>query len=511
MGHSEKMKLFHKKKNHQLGMGGKEKREARKAAGKLNVRERIDYFFDPGTFREMGLFSHSAILEMATRTPTDGKIIGCGKVNDRMTGVVANDMMILGASSSATNMKKIEYMRTLSCDKGMPLVFLAESTGARMPDCMGAAGMAQGGQNTAQYRRLREAPWISVLLGPSYGSSSWYSAMSDISVMLKGAVMAVSSPKVTQIATGEDTPSDELGGWKLHAEVTGLVDAVGETEVECMDLAKKFMSYLPSHSGELPPSSMPKEKPNRQANQILDYLPEQPNRTYDIRTIAKAIVDDAEMLELKPNYARPCVTAFARLDGRAIGVIANNPMYGAGALTADCCDKITSFLVLCDAFNLPIITLVDTPGFLIGKEGEQKKITGKIINWMNALSLVTVPKLTVVIRKIYGQAYLNMGGGKYSDVFVAWPTAEISFMDPEPGINVVFNVKKEDNPKEFEKLRDEMAKNTEPWDAAGIFGVNEIIDPAQTRNFLIQMLQMHLNRRRGGLGRHLLHSWPTSY
>jgi acetyl-CoA carboxylase carboxyltransferase component len=168
-------------------------------------------------------------------------------------------------------------------------------------------------------------------------------------------------------------------------------------------------------------------------------------------------------------------------------------------------------LVLCDAFNLPIITLVDTPGFLIGKEGEQKKIAGKIINWMNALSLVTVPKLTVVIRKIYGQAYLNMGGGKYSDVFVAWPTAEISFMDPEPGINVVFNLKKEDDPEKYGKLLDEMSKNTEPWDAAGIFGVNEIIDPAQTRNYLIQMLQMHLNRRRGGLSRNLLHAWPTSY
>ena len=511
MGHSEKMKLFKKKREHQLGMGGKQKLEACKAAGKLNVRERIDYFFDPGTFQEIGLFSHSAIPEMAERTPTDGKIIGCGKVNGRLTGVVANDMTVMGASSSATNMKKIDYMRALSCNKGLPLVFLAESTGARMPDCMGAAGMALGGQNTVQYRRLRESPWISVLLGPSYGSSSWYSAMSDISVMLKGAVMAVSSPKVTQIATGEDTPSEELGGWKLHAETTGLVDAVGETEAECMDLAKKYMSYLPSHSGEPPPSLKSKEKSKPPANQILEYLPEQPNRTYDIRKIASAIVDDAEIFELKANYARPCVTAFARLAGHTIGIVANNPMYGAGALTADCCDKITSFLVLCDAFNLPIVTLVDTPGFLIGKEGEQKKITGKIINWMNALSLVTVPKLTVVIRKIYGQAYLNMGGGKYSDVFVAWPTAEISFMDPEPGINVVFNLKKEDDPDKFEKLLKEMAKNTEPWDAAGIFGVNEIIDPAQTREFLIQMLQLHLNRRRGGLSRHLLHAWPTSY
>ncbi len=511
MTHNEKMRLFREKKRYQLGMGGEKRLNARKASGKLNVRERIDYFFDPGTFQEIGLFTHSAIPGMGKRTPTDGKIIGFGSVDGRPVGTVANDMTILGASSSATNMKKIEYMRFLACEKGLPLVFLSESTGARMPDCMGALGMGQGGQNTAQYRRLRESPWISVLFGPCYGSSSWYSAMSDISVMLKGAVMAVSSPKVTQIATGEETPPEELGGWKLHSQVTGLVDAVGETEEQCMDIAKAFLSYLPSHSGEVPPRAEDPEGSNRDMTPILQYLPEKRNRVYDMRNIVKAIVDRGEFLELKAAFGKPCITAFSRLNGHAIGIVANNPLCGAGALDADCCEKITSFLVLCDSFNLPIIALVDTPGFLVGKEGERRKITGKIINWMNALSLVTVPKLTVVIRKVYGQAYLNMGGGKYSDVFAAWPTAEISFMDPEPGINVVYNIKKEDDPEKFEKLFDEMGKNTGPWDAAGIFGVNEIIDPAETRNFLIRMLEIQRNPRRGGIGRHLLHAWPTSY
>ncbi len=511
MTHNEKMRLFQEKKRHQLGMGGEKRLNARKTAGKLNVRERIDYFFDPGTFQELGLFTHSAIPGMAERTPTDGKIIGFGLVEGRPVGTVANDMTILGASSSATNMKKIEYMRSLTCEKGLPLVFLSESTGARIPDTMGPLGMGQGGQNPLQYQRLRESPLISVLLGPCYGSSSWYSAMSDISVMLKGAVMAVSSPKVTQIATGEDMSPDELGGWKLQSKGTGLVDAVGETEEECMDIAKRFLSYLPSQSGEVPSQVEVLKGSGKELPHVLEYLPEQRNRVYDIKRIAKAIVDGGELFEVKAKFGRPCITAFARLDGQSIGLVANNPLHGAGALDADCCEKITSFLVLCDSFNLPIITLVDTPGFLVGKEGERRKITGKIINWMNALSLVTVPKLTVVIRKIYGQAYLNMGGGKYSDVFVAWPTAEISFMDPEPGINVVYNIKKEEDPEKFKKLFDEMAKNTEPWEAAGIFGVNEIIDPAETRNFLIRMLEIQRNRRRGGIGQHLLHSWPTSY
>jgi len=511
MNHSEKMKAFQEKKRHQLAMGGETKIEARKALGKLNARERIDLLFDPGTFTELGLFAHSALPGMADQTPADGKIIGCGLVEERPVCAVSNDMTVMSASSSLTNMKKIEYVRSLSCEKGVPLVFLGESTGARIPDVMGSHGMAQGGQNTDQYRKLRESPWISVLFGPCYGSSAWYSAMSDISIMLKGAVMAVSSPKVTSLAVGEEIPAEELGGWRLHSEVTGLVDAVGETEKECIEMAKQYLSYLPSQAEEAPPLAEVPEGSGSETGRILDWLPEKSARAYDMKNIVKALVDGGRFLELKAHFGRPCITAFARLDGHAVGIIANNPLFGAGALDADSCEKITSFLVLCDSFNIPIVTLVDTPGFLVGKDGERRKITGKIINWMNALSCVTVPKLTVVIRKIYGQAYLNMGGGKYSDVFVAWPTAEISFMGLEPAVNVVFGVKKEDNPEKFQELLGKMTKDTEPWGSAGIFGLNEIINPADTRDFLIRMLYFHRNRKRGGISRHLLRNWPTSY
>ena len=511
MNHREKMKCFHEKTKRHLTMGGAQKLEARKAEGKLNARERLDYFFDPGTFLEFGLLAHSALPGMEEHTPADGKIIGYGKVQGRPVGVITNDMTVMGASSSLTNMKKIDFIRALSCERGWPLVFLGESTGARIPDCMGSQGMAQGGQNISQYRRLRESPWVSVLLGPCYGSSAWYSAMSDISVMLKGAVMAVSSPKVTSLATGEDTPPEDLGGWKLHAEVTGLVDAAGDTEEACMDMAKKYLSFLPSHAGERPPRSDVPVGSGAEMPHILDLLPEKTNRAYDMRNIVKTIVDGGQVFELKEHFGRPCLTAFARLAGDAVGIVANNPLFGAGALDAECCEKITSFLVLCDSFNLPMITLVDTPGFLVGKEGERRKIVGKIMNWMNALSAVTVPKVTVVVRKLYGQAYLNMGGGKYSDIFAAWPTAEISFMGLEPAVNVVFGVRKEEDPKRFEELLGRMARETEPWGGAGLFAVNEVIDPAETRDFLIRALDMIRNRRRGGIGQHLLSNWPTSY
>jgi Acetyl-CoA carboxylase, carboxyltransferase component (subunits alpha and beta) len=243
----------------------------------------------------------------------------------------------------------------------------------------------------------------------------------------------------------------------------------------------------------------------------LDYLPEKRNRAYDIKRIIRTIVDGGEIFELKADFGKPVVTAFARLDGYSVGVIANNPLHKTGALDDECCDKVTSFLVLCDSYNIPIITLVDTPGFMIGRGMEQKRLVGKAINWMNALALVTVPRITVIIRKIYGQAYLNMGGRKNSDCFVAWPTAEISFMDPEAAVNVVHNVKRGEDPEKFEKLFRSMNLESEPWGAAGIFGIDDIIDPTETRDFLIHTLKVTQNRHTEGRSRHLLHNWPTSY
>ena len=510
MRHEEKMKRFYDNRQHQLGMGGEERLKKRRDAGKLTVRERIAYFFAGGTFKELGLFAHSILPEMAERTPTDGKIIGFGKVNRRLVAIAANDMTILGASSSVVNSRKLAYTKTYAKQNGMPLIFFGESTGQRMPDAMGSAAFGGGGTNPAQYQRLRTTPWVTAVMGPCYGSSSWYTVMSDVVVMLKGAVLAVSSPLVTEITIGEKVDPQELGGWRVHAEITGMADMVGETEEECLDMVKEILECLPTHINEPPPKKEVPEGSGKDMHNILDYLPEERNRVYDMRKIIRTMADGGEYLELKAAFGRPCTTGFMRLGGHSVGVVGNNPYFGAGALDADCCEKITNFLMLCDTYNLPIITLVDTPGFLIGKAGERRKVVGKIINWMNALSLVTVPKLTVLIRKIYGQAFLNMGGGRNSDLFVAWPTADISFMDPEPGIHVVHRLKREDDPERFDRLFEEFTRNTEPWGAAGGFGTNDIIDPTNTRDYLIDMLEIYRNRMTGGIGKHLMHNWPTT-
>ena len=511
MGFETLMDKFHTKREAALAMGGEKKLAAYRAAGKLNARERVDYLIDEGSWQEIGLFGHSDQPGMEDRSPCDGKVAGFGKIAGRPIGVICNDLTVLGASSGNVNGKKIGYIKRMTSGRGLPVVFLSEAGGARMPDFMGARVMVAMAQDLTQYQRLREAPWASCLLGPCYGSPTWYACMSDFVVMKKGALMAVSSPKVTVIATGEETPEDELGGWQVHAEITGLIDMVGETDEECMDIARKFLSYMPDNATKLPSVAEVPEGSGKSMEDILNYLPENRNRSYDMRNIIKCIVDGGELFELKAHFGQAAVTVLARIAGQTVGIVGNNTMYLGGALDADACEKITSFLVLCDSYNIPIIMLVDTPGFLIGKEGERRKVTGKIINFMNALTLVTVPKITIIIRKTYGQAFLNMGGGRNSDTIVAWPTADISFMAPETGINVVYNLRKEDDPERFAEAMKVMGKETEPWAAAGIFNVNDIIEPSKTRDWLINMLAFHYNYRTNGIGQHRMNCWPTSF
>ncbi len=422
-----------------MAMGGPERLARRKAAGLLNARERIAYLCDEGTFIESGLFGTSASNPAdRDRSPTDGKVAGFGKIRGRETAVVANDFTVMGASSSATNGRKIAHMKRVATQRGVPMVFLGESSGARMPDHMGSRGMGTLlGNDGAQYQRMRETPWASATLGLSYGSSSWYAVLADFSVIRKGAILAVSSPLLASLAIKEQVDPEELGGWRLHAEVTGFADQVVDSDEEALDAIKAFLSYLPGHHNEAPPQAAVPAGSGEGMRDILNHLPSSRTQVYDVRKVIRAIVDKDSFFELKPRFGKVAVTGLARLDGRTVGIAANNPLVKGGAMDTEACEKITSFLVLCDSFNIPIVMFVDTPGFVIGTDAERKRAPGKIMNFMNALALVTVPKLSVILRKSYGQAYLNMGGGRNSDEVAAWPTAEVSFMDAQFGEKVV--------------------------------------------------------------------------
>lgn len=493
-----------------LAMGGPSKLARRKAAGVLNARERIAYLCDPGSFIESGLFGSSANPADRDRTPADGKIAGFGKIEQRDAALVVNDFTVMGASSSATNGRKIAHMKRIATQRGLPMVFLGESSGARMPDHMGSRGMGTLlGNDGAQYQRMRETPWASATLGMSYGSSSWYAVLSDFNVMRKGAVLAVSSALLTSLATKEQVDPEELGGWRLHAEVTGFADMVVDTDEEALDAIKTFLGYLPSHHNEPPPVRPAAAGSGEGMRDILGLLPASRTQVYDVRKLIRTIVDKDSLFEVKARFGKVAVTGLARLDGHTVGIIANNPLVKGGALDTEACEKITSFLVLCDSFNIPIVMLVDTPGFVIGTDAERKRAPGKIMNFMNALALVTVPKLSVILRKSYGQAYLNMGGGRNSDEVAAWPTAEVSFMDPRFAVKVVHGL--DAGQPGFDEALARMNRGSEVWDMASIYAVQSVIRPQETRDYLIRMLDVHRLRLTNGVGQHLMRAWPTSY
>lgn len=494
-----------------LAMGGVEKLAKRKKAGMLNARERVEILLDTGSFVETGLFAVSARPEVRHKTPTDGKVMGFGRINGREVGVVSNDFTVLGASSALTNSKKMKHMKQVTAKRGMPLLFLGESAGARMPDRMGSSGRAiSGGADSAEFLRLRKSPWVSALLGPCFGSSAWYACASDFVVMVKSATMSVASSRVTSMAIGQETDAQTLGGWKMLSEVSGLVDMVVDTEEQALDALKRFLSYLPSHCNEPPPDLPVPDGSDEAARRVLELFPETRSEVYDMRKIIQLIVDSGSGFEIKARFGKTAVTTLARMNGKSVGIIANNPMYKGGALDADACSKITDFLVMCDSFNIPIIFLVDVPGFLIGLEGEKRGLAAKIINWMHALPLITVPKISVIVRKSYGKAYPNMGGGLNSDVVACWPTADLGFMDPKVGVNVLHGIKESDDPERFRTLAKEIERDSSGWSLAELYEAQHLIDPRDTRGWLIRMLQIHQMRLERGVGAHLLSNWPST-
>lgn len=492
-----------------LAMGGPEKLAQRKAQGLLNARERIDRLFDAGSFIESGMLAVSNRPEDKDSTPGDGKVSGFGRIDGREVAVIANDFTVKGASSAAINIKKLRHIKGVAKKRGIPIVFLGESTGARMPDVMGASSIGSK-DDPVEYQRLRESPWAAGVLGYCFGSSAWYASMSDFCVTRKGAIMAVSSPRLISMALGRQVDAEELGGWRVHAETSGIVDQVTDTDEEAIDAIKRFLSYMPSHCMEPPPEYPVPEGSGAEMDTILDLIPPSTNQVYDVKKIIRRIVDRDSLFEMKSRFGRALVTGLARLNGKSIGIIANNPLHRGGAIGADECQKVQSFFVLCDSFNIPIVMLVDQPGFLIGLEGEQRGVTGKVMNWLNAMTLVTVPKIAVVMRKSYGLAVSNMGGGGNADELACWYTSEVSFMKPEFGAQVVFGAKPAD-PEKFREAVAKMSKGTTAYDMAAVYTAHDVIEPRHTRDWLIRMLEIHCTRASDGVGEHLMRSWPTSY
>ncbi|MDY0044301.1 MAG: carboxyl transferase domain-containing protein, partial [Syntrophales bacterium] len=379
----------------------------------------------------------------------------------------------------------------------------------------GLASYGGGRRNTFidHMSRVRKTPLVTAVLGKCYGEPTWMACLSDFVVMVKGTAMGVSGPRIVSIALGEKITDEELGGWELHSKVTGMADRVAENEDECMQIIREYLSYLPSHNEELPPLVPVPEGSGEGMPDILNILPEKRNRTYDMNQILRCIVDKDSLFSVKPLFGQTVITSFGRVGGRVVGFVANQPRFNSGAMDTDGIEKVMSFLCLCDSFNIPLIFMEDIPGFLVGREAERKRVGAHVMNFMNALGLVTVPKITVILRKAYGMAFWNMcGSGSGADSIVAWPTAEMSFVDPVIAANVVFGATPAKTPEEQEERVKKMAEGTEPYGAAGLHFIHDVIDPRETRNHIIKVLkQTQECSKTKGIGEHRLANWPTKF
>jgi acetyl-CoA carboxylase carboxyltransferase component len=480
-------------------MGGPEAVARQHAQGKLTVRERIDLLFDAGTFCEIGLLAtHAGIARdlEGRATPADGVVTGFGKINGRFAAVIAYDFTVMAGSMGRTGELKCNRAREIALTKRMPMIWLIDSAGARIQEAIGSRNFAGTGLLFREQSIMSGVvPQVAALMGPGAAGTAYIPALADFVVMVRGTShMALGGPPLVKAVVGEDITAEELGGSKVHCEISGCADLEAADDRECLALIRDYLSYFPSSNTE-PPPVVPCDDPvDRCEEALLTLVPDHPRRAYDVRKVIRAVVDHGRFFEVKPGWARNLVVGLARLNGHPVGVVANQPMVLGGALDMDAADKAARFIMLCDAFGIPLVFFQDVPGFLVGSRVERAGIIRHGAKMLYAVSEATVPKLTVVLRKAYGAGYFVMCGRAYEpDLIVAWPTAEISVMGPEGGTNIVFRKEIAAAPDpEAERARrvEEFRQLINPYLAAEAALIDDVIDPRETRPVLCRALEM---------------------
>jgi methylmalonyl-CoA decarboxylase subunit alpha len=495
---AERLQELAEREKKERALGGVERVEKQHKAGKLTGRERLQLFFDPGSFHELDLFvQHRATLFGMNKiaVPAEGVITGHGMVDGRTVCAFSQDFTSMGGTLGEMHARKICKVMDLAMKVGVPVVGFCDSGGARIQE--GVDALSGYGQiffrNSAASGVI---PQLSAIMGPTAGGAVYSPAMTDWIFMTRGtSYMHITGPAVVKQVTGEEISSEELGGAMPHATKSGVCHFACDSDAQAIDLIRKLLSYLPANNMEDPPLVSSADDPNRADSDLDGIIPDQPNQAYDMRDVIRSIVDNGETLEPHYHYAQNAIVCFARLNGRAVGVIANQPTYLAGCLDVNASDKITRFIRFCDAFNIPMLTIADVPGYLPGKDQEWQGIIRHGAKLLWAYSEATVPKITLVIHKDYGGSYLAMCSKDLGADFVfAWPTAEIAVMGAEGATPVIFR-------KEIEAAPDPRAKQQEktqeyrdllynPYIAASRGYVDEIILPHDSRPTIINALEL---------------------
>jgi len=483
--------------------GGEEKISAQHAAGKLTARERLALLIDEGTFTELGIHGrpHFSQPAMADKdAPADGVITGYGKVDGRLAAVCAYDFTVMAGSMGMTGELKVSRLRELALGKRMPFVWLLDSAGARIQEAAGSLFAGSGHLFREEVTMSGVVPQVAALMGPCAAGTAYIPGLADFVPMVKGrGSMALAGPHLTKAVTGEDVTQEELGGSGIHTKVSGVGDLEVSSDEECIQAIKDYLSYFPRNCEEQPPVSELSDPVDRADEELLDILPDSPRKPYDMYEVIRRLVDHGEWFDIKPRFARTIITCLARMGGRPVGIVANQPKQLGGILEIDSADKAARFVNLCDAFNIPLLFLQDVPGFMVGSKVERAGIIRHGAKMLYAVSRATVPKITVVIRKAYGAGYYVMCGKAYEpDLIVAWPSAEISVMGPEGAVNIIFR-KQIEAAEDPDATRAEMIegirKIIDPYIAAGNAMIDDVIDPRQTRPVVIRALEMAEGKR----------------
>ena len=492
-----------KRKKGALTPGGRDASKKQHDRGKLTARERLEILMDKGSFVETDPFAihraHDFGMEKK-HPPGDGVITGYGTVDGRKVFVSSQDFTVFGGSMGEVMAQKVCKVMDLAMSTGAPFISINDSGGARIQE--GAASLA--GYGYIFERNVRASgviPQISVIMGPCAGGAVYSPAITDFTFMVKETShMFITGPDVIKTVTGEEVTMEELGGAMTHAGKSGVAAFVGEDDEDVLQQVRYLMSFLPSNNLEDPPAYASTDDPARLDEGLTHIVPDRPQEPYDMHEVIRRVVDDGDFLETFKFWAMNIVTGFARLDGRTIGIVANQPKVIAGTLDIDAKEKAARFVRFCDAFNVPILTFVDVPGFLPGTTQEYNGIIRHGAKLLYAYAEATVPRMTVITRKAYGGAYLVMNSKHLrADVAFAWPTAEIAVMGAEGAVNVVFR-------REMERAADPAAKKAElikeyrdkfstPYAAAERGFIDDVIEPAETRRRLIQSLRMLSTKR----------------
>lgn len=496
-------------------MGGSGKIEKIHKAGRLTVREFITMLVDPDSFAEIGTFvAEPREGQDFWALPGDGIIGGLASISGRPVSVCGYDDTVRRGTNGPRGSRKLDRLYELALHQGIPFVILAQSSGGRLPENMQPHHFAESSNHSLfswLLKRGRDLPVVTVVVGDSFGSSSFYAALSDCVVQLDGTCLALTSPRVVEAATGETVDMERLGGTSIQSTVTGQIDARTATPDEAFAFVRSFLSFLPSHAGGEPPMEAAVEIDRD--HEIAALVPRRRTRAYDVRKVVRRLVDDEEFLELKEAFSPNIVTGLGRINGVSLGIVANQPLRGAGALTPEACEKATRLICLCDSFGLPIVFLVDNPGFLVGSAAEHGRALAKSMYLLRAGALAGVPKVAVFLRKAFGLGFTVMGGGGQvaADLAIAWPGAEIGFMDPKVAVNVLFagQASELDESARGEFLAEHierMATDFAPFGVASSMVIDEIIDPADTRRVVGSFLRREPGSQRT-VPRHLA-NWP---